>query len=100
MEYPISTVIDKTAADIDAQVRALAKERSLNDDVLEYAVSKVLNDIRNRKIAALSEGYISMVNAVDDAQARIKEVEAKITQLTGEGGKADEQSVHQTVLEK
>ena len=89
MNYPVSTLIDKTAADIDEYVTKLAAERSLNDDVLEYAINKVLNGVKDRKITALAEGYISALNAAEDAQRKIKEIQAEIEGMK-KGEKPDE----------
>lgn len=89
MNYPVSTLIDKTAADIDEYATKLAAERSLNDDVLEYAINKVLNGVKDRKITALAEGYISALNAAEDAQRKIKGIQAEIEKMK-KGEKPDE----------
>ena len=89
MNYPLSTLIDKTAADIDEYVTKLAAERSLNDDVLEYVINKVLNGVKDRKITALAKGYISALNAAEDAQRKIKEIRAEIEKMK-KGEKPDE----------
>lgn len=66
MEYPMSTIMNKTKYDILLYSKHLAQERNIPPDLLLFTLDSVRNDVANDVLSFQSNKEIEYLNKIDE----------------------------------